>query len=82
MSERNKPHNGRDMSGHHRIRATDVEDLTLDPRGRDFLQDDVRLGGAVADIGPGAGRHGERIERLVEENAENVKRVARSRRAR
>jgi hypothetical protein len=76
MSERNKPHNGRDVDGKHRVRAEDVDDLMSDPKGPEYLRDDVRLGGAVADIGPDAGRHGERIEELVRENQEDVERVA------
>src|ERR1044071_4736140 len=59
MSERHKPHNGRDRSGHFKVRRTDVEDLLEDPAGTDYLKDDVRLGGAVEDTGLGAGRAGE-----------------------
>jgi hypothetical protein len=77
MSERRKPHNGRAVDGSHRVRAADVEDLMQDPKGKDYLRDDVRLGGAVADTGPGAGRHGTRISNLVKENRDNVKRVTR-----
>lgn len=76
MSERNKPHNGRDVDGSHRVRAADVEDLVTDPNGNDYLRDNVRHGGAVVDTGPDAGRAGERIEALVKENRENVKRLA------
>lgn len=68
MSERHKPHNGRDTSGHHKVRQVDVEDLLADPNGADYLQDDVRLGGAVEDIGPNAAEHGRRIERLIEDS--------------
>ena len=67
MSERNKPHNGRDTSGHHKVRQVDVEDLLADPSGSDYLRDDVRLGGAVEDTGIGAAEHGKRIERLIDE---------------
>ena len=77
MSDRNKPHNGRDRSGKFKVKQDDVEELRTDPNGEDYLRDDVRLGGAVEDIGPGAGRHGERIEELVEQNRENVERAAR-----
>ena len=73
MSERHKPHNGRDRSGHYRVRQADVEDLVADPEGQDFVQDDVRLGGAVADTGPTAGEQGKRIEELVENNREDVR---------
>jgi hypothetical protein len=76
MSERNKPHNGRDKTGHFKVRQTDVDDLRTEPGGEDFIRDDVRLGGAVADIGPQAGGHGERIDELVENNRENVSKFA------
>jgi hypothetical protein len=72
MSRRNKPHNGRDRSGHFRVRQVDVDDLQTDPNGADFVRDDVRLGGAVADTGPLAGQHGVRIRKLIEENRENT----------
>jgi hypothetical protein len=75
MSERNKPHNGRDQSGHFKVKQADVEELNADPR-EEFLRDDVRLGGAVEDIGPGAGQRGERISELVENNREDVERLA------
>jgi hypothetical protein len=67
MSERYKPHNGRDTSGHHKVRQVDVDDLLADPNGSEYLRDDVRLGGAVEDIGPAAAEHGRRIERLIED---------------
>jgi hypothetical protein len=72
MSERKKPHNGRDRSGHFRVKQEDVEDLRTDPDGADIVEDDVRLGGAIADIGPQAGQRGEHIGDLVEMNRENV----------
>jgi len=75
MSERRKPHNGRDRSGHFRVKQADIEDLRTDPGGEDFVQDDVRLGGAIADIGPQAGRRGEEIGDLVETNREDVARL-------
>ena len=75
MSERRKPHNGRDRSGHFKVKQDDVDDLVTDPDGEDYLRDDVRLGGAVEDVGPGAGQHGERIGDLVETNRENVERA-------
>jgi hypothetical protein len=75
MSERNKPHNGRDKSGHFKVKQADVEELRADPR-EEFLKDDVRLGGAVEDIGPGAGQRGERITTLVENNRADVERLA------
>ncbi len=67
MSDRNKPHNGRDRSGRFKVRQADVDELQADPKGPDYLRDDVRLGGAVEDVGPQAGGHGQRIERLIDE---------------
>jgi hypothetical protein len=74
MSDRNKPHNGRDLSGKFKVRQADVEDLQSDPNGADVIRDDVRLGGAIEDTGPQAGQRGARIEKLVEENEENTAR--------
>ena len=76
MSERHKTHNGRDLDGHFKVRQADVEDLETDPNGVDFIRDDVRLGGAVADIGAHAGEHAAHIHDLVEENRENVNKLA------
>jgi hypothetical protein len=76
MSERNKTHNGRDMDGHFKVRQADVEDLETDPKGADFIRDDVRLGGAVADTGAQAGQRAAQIHELVEENRENVDKLA------
>jgi hypothetical protein len=70
MSDRNKPHNGRDRSGHFKVRQEDVDDLQTDPNGADFVRDDVRLGGAIEDTGPLAGQRGARIAKLIEENRE------------
>ena len=75
MSDRNKPHNGRDTSGKFKVKQADVEDLQTDPNGPDFVRDDVRLGGAIEDTGPQAGQRGGRIEKLIEENRENCARV-------
>lgn len=75
MSERHKPHNGRDLDGHFKVRQADVDDLQTDPEGADHLRDDVRLGGAVADIGPHAGEHGAHVADLIAENRENVERA-------
>jgi hypothetical protein len=75
MSERNRTHNGRDLDGHFKVRQADVEDLETDPNGVDFIRDDVRLGGAVADIGAQAGQRAAHIHELVEENRENVKKL-------
>jgi hypothetical protein len=76
MSERNKTHNGRDMDGHYKVKQADVEDLEADPKGADFIRDDVRLGGAVADTGAQAGQRAAQIHELVEENRENVNKLA------
>jgi hypothetical protein len=75
MSERHKPHNGRDLDGHFKVRQADVDDLQTDPQGADYLRDDVRLGGAVADTGPQAGQHGAHVADLIAENREMVERV-------
>jgi hypothetical protein len=75
MSERNKPHNGRDLDGHFKVKQEDVDDLRTEPNGADILRDDVRLGGAVADVGIDAGARGTHIAELVEENRENVKKL-------
>ncbi|MGH7679636.1 MAG: hypothetical protein ACRENU_14290 [Gemmatimonadaceae bacterium] len=75
MSDRHKPHNGRDRSGHFKVKQTDVEDLRATPGGDDFVRDDVRLGGAVADIGPDAGGRGKHIDDLVRTNREDVDRA-------
>ena len=78
MSERNKPHNGRDVDGHFKVRKADVDDLVTDPDGAGYLRDDVRLGGAVEDTGPDAGLRGARIADLVHENRENIKRATKA----
>ena len=75
MSERHKPHNGRDLDGHFKVRQADVDDLQTEPNGEDVIRDDVRLGGAVADTGPGAGAHGAHVAELIQENRENVERT-------
>jgi hypothetical protein len=72
MSDRNKPHNGRDTSGKFKVRQVDVDDLTTDPNGADYLRDDVRLGGAVEDVGTQGGQHGARIGELIEKNREET----------
>src|SRR3954465_403798 len=75
MSERNKTHNGRDVDGHFKVKQTDVEDTLEDPQGEEFIRDDVRLGGAVADTGPQAGASGEQVERMIDENKYEVDRL-------
>ena len=76
MSDRHKPHNGRDLDGQHKVKRVDVDDLSTDPNGAAYIEDDVRLGGAVEDIGAQAGQRAERISDLVNTNRENVNRVA------
>jgi DNA-binding protein YbaB len=75
MSERSKPHNGRDNDGNFRVKRVDVDDTITDPEGVDFLRDDVRQGGAVADIGADAGRRAAEIGERIEENRENVRKL-------
>ena len=75
MSERKKTHNGRDVSGNFKVKQGDVEDIRTDPEGADVIRDDVRLGGAVADVGPDAGKRGERIGDLVESNRDDVSKL-------
>ena len=75
MSERNKPHNGRDTDGRFRVRQADVEELLTDPDGIDFVRDDVRLGGAVADTGPLAADKAREIGDLIATNRDDVDRA-------
>jgi hypothetical protein len=79
MSERHKTHDGRDLSGHFKVKRADVDDLQADPEGETYLRDDVRLGGAVEDTGSAAGERGARIERLIDDNREDVARIRRGR---
>ncbi len=72
MSERHKPHNGRDKSGHFKVRQADLEELRADPEGEDHVRDDVRLGGAVEDVGVDAGKRGKHIGDLVRDNRDDV----------
>lgn len=72
MSDRSKPHNGRDTSGKFKVKQADVDDLQTDPNGADIVRDDVRLGGAIEDTGPLAGQRGVRIEKLIEEDREKT----------
>ena len=77
MSERHKTHNGRDLDGHFRVKQADLDELQTDPNGEDYIRDDVRLGGAVADTGAQAGRYGAEITEMVEDNREDVRKAAR-----
>jgi hypothetical protein len=76
MSDRNKPHNGRDTSGQFKVKREDVDDLQTDPKGADYLRDDVRLGGAVEATGAGAGQRAAEISDAVDRNREDVRRSA------
>jgi hypothetical protein len=76
MSERNKPHNGRDSDGNFRVRQVDLDDVITDPEGEDIIRDDVRQGGAVADTGALAGQRAAEIGRRIEENREDVRKLA------
>lgn len=75
MAERRKTHNGRDLDGRFRVRQADVDDVLEDPSGVEVVRDDVRLGGAVADVGPAAGLHAREIGELIEQNRHDVSRV-------
>ena len=75
MSERKKPHNGRDLDGDMRVKRADFDDKLADPNGPDLIRDDVRLGGAVADTGPLAGERAAQISELVEQNRDDVQRA-------
>ena len=75
MSDRNKPHNGRDRSGNFKVKREDVDDLLTEPEGAEIIRDDVRLGGAVEDVGLEGAQRAARIGELVEENRENVQKA-------
>lgn len=75
MSERHKPHNGRDKSGHFKVKQADVEELRADPEGENYVRDDVRLGGAVEDVGLGGVERAQQISKLIEENRADVERA-------
>jgi hypothetical protein len=75
MSERHKPHNGRDRSGHFKVKQADVEELQADPAGEEYVRDDVRLGGAIEDVGLEGAARAKRIEELIDENRADVKRA-------
>ena len=72
MSERQKPHNGRDLDGHFKVKQADVEDLLADPNGAAHVEDDVRLGGAVEDVGANAAARAREIGQQIEENRYQV----------
>jgi hypothetical protein len=75
MADHRKTHNGRDVDGRFRVRQADVDDMLEDPAGPEVIQDDVRLGGAVADVGPQAGLHAQHLGELIAENRDDVSKV-------
>lgn len=75
MSERHKTHNGRDRSGHFKVKQADVEELRTDPEGEEFIRDDVRLGGAVEDTSLEGAERARRIEKLIDQNEADVARA-------
>src|SRR5688500_8716575 len=75
MTDRRETNNGRERRGRINGKRAEDDDLRTDPKGEDFIRDDVRLGGAVEDIGATAGQHGERIGELAEANREDVARA-------
>ena len=75
MSERHKPHNGRDSSGKFRVKQVDLDDVQADPAGEDIVRDDIRVGGAVADTGALAGQRAAEIGECIQDNRENVKKL-------
>lgn len=75
MSDRNKPHNGRDGSGHFKVKRADVDELRADPEGEAIVRDDVRLGGAIEDTGLEGAKRAKRIGELVKENREDVEKL-------
>ena len=76
MSDRHKPHNGRDSDGNFRVKRVDVDDTQTDPDGEDIIRDDVRAGGAVADIGSQAGQRAAEIGERIADNREDVRRIS------
>jgi hypothetical protein len=76
MSERNKPHNGRDSDGNFRVKRADVDDVRTDPDGSDVLRDDVRVGGAVEDTGAHARQRAAEIGEPIRDNRKNVRKKA------
>jgi hypothetical protein len=76
MSERHKPHNGRDSTGNFRVKRVDLDEVETDPDGTDIVRDDVRIGGAIADTGALAGERAAEIGDAIQEDRENVKKFA------
>lgn len=75
MADHHKTHNGRDVDGRFRVRQADVDDMLEDPVGPEVIRDDVRLGGAVADVGPQAGLNAQHLGELIAENRDDVSKV-------
>ena len=75
MTDRHKPHNGRDLSGNYGAPAEDVDDILTDTKGSDIIRSDVKHGGAVADIGMDAGTKAREIAKMIDENRDDVRRV-------
>lgn len=76
MSERHKPHNGRDRTGNFRVKQVDLDDVQADPAGADIVRDDIRVGGAIADTGALAGQRAAELGDAIAEDRENVKKFA------
>ena len=76
MSERHKPHNGRDTTGNFRVKQIDLDDVEADPQGTDIVRDDIRVGGAVADTGALAGERAAEIGDAIADDREIVKKFA------
>ena len=76
MSDRQKPHNGRDSDGNFRVKRVDVDDTQNDPQGEDIIRDDVRAGGAVADIGAQAGQRAAEIGERIAETREDGRKLS------
>jgi hypothetical protein len=74
MSDRHRTHNGRTLNGQFKVRQDDVDDKLADPNGSAFVADEVRLGGAVEDVGPDAGRRAEDLQHLIDKNRDCVER--------
>jgi len=76
MADRHKTHNGRDLGGHRKVPREDVDDVLTDTTGVDIIREDVRHGGAVADIGMDAGLKAREISNMIDENRDNVRKLA------
>jgi hypothetical protein len=75
MTDRHKPHNGRDLSGTYGAPAEDVDDILTDTAGSDILRHDVKHGGAVVDTGAEAGFKAREISNMIEDNRDDVRRA-------